>query len=36
MFTGSETTDFLELAYVLGVIGVTLGLMVVFGHWWSR
>lgn len=36
VFTGNETTDFLELAYVFGVIAVTLGLMVVFGIWWSR
>jgi len=36
VFTGSETSDFLELAYVFTVVAVTLGLMVVFGAWWSR
>jgi hypothetical protein len=36
MFTGFEVSDFAELGVVFLAVGLTLGLMVVFGNWWSR
>ena len=36
MFTGTETSEFLELAFVFATVAFTLGLMVIFGAWWSR
>lgn len=36
MFTGFEVSDFVELGVVFLAMTLTLGLMVVFGAWWSR
>ena len=36
MFTGYEVSDFVELGVVFLAVGFTLGLMVIFGVWWSR
>ena len=30
------SVDFSELVVVLGTLLVSLGIMVAFGHWWSR
>jgi hypothetical protein len=36
VFTGYEVSDFVELGVVFLAVGVTLGLMVIFGKWWSH
>lgn len=36
VFFGVFSVDMAELIIVFGTIAATLGVMVVFGNWWSR
>ena len=36
LFGGLVSVDMAELLLVFGTITISLGLMVVFGNWWSR
>ncbi len=36
IFGGHVSVDFAELFLVFGTVMICLGIMVVFGNWWSR
>jgi len=36
LFHGSVGKDYQELIYVVATLGISLGLLVAFGAWWSR
>ncbi len=36
IFGGKTSVDFAELFLVFGTVILCLGIMVVFGNWWSR
>ena len=36
LFEGLVPNEYMELVWVFLTLGITLGLMVVFGLWWAR